>query len=140
MTKISAKGATIAVDDSGGTPRQIETDCISYEIEYTAPPKDVTGFTEGSQNFIPGVRVIGVTLDVLWNVAATTGAFTVLQPVIGQTTSITLTILPAGGGQKTFSGEFMCDGFKPAGKSDGSPVQLGSVHFSVNGGVAPVWS
>lgn len=138
MAKVSAKGAVIAVDDSGGSPQIISSDVKSYEIEYAVDPLEVTGFGDGSKNYVPGQRVIGVTLDIFWNSAATTGAFTVLNGIIGQTTSVTLSITPESGGP-AFSGEFMCDGITPKGEVNGV-IELGSVHFSVSGATAPTWA
>ena len=138
MAKISAKNAVIAVDDSGGTARTISSDCQSYEIEYNVNPLTVTGFGDGSENFTPGLLVTGVTLDVYWNTTATTGAMTVLKGIVGSTSSKTVTITPEVGGP-VFSGEFMCDGIKPASSVDGV-IMLGSVHFSVMGATAPTWA
>ena len=138
MAKVSAKGAVIAVDDSGGVARTISSDVKSYEIEYAVDPLEVTGFGDGSKNYVPGQKVIGVTLDIFWNSAATTGAFTVLKAIIGQATSVTLSITPESGGP-AFSGEFMCDGITPKGEVNGV-IELGSVHFSVSGATAPSWA
>jgi hypothetical protein len=138
MAKISAKGAAISVDDSGGSPQVISSDVKSFEIEYAIDPLEVTGFGDGSKNFTPGQKVIGVTLDVFWNAAATTGAFTVLKGILGQATSVTVSITPESGGL-AFSGEFMCDGITPKGEVNGV-IELGSVHFSVMGSVAPAWA
>lgn len=136
--KISAKGAVISVDDSAGTPRAISGDVVSYEIEYSAEPLDVTGFGEGSQNFTPSLPVIGITMDVIWNTAATTGARTVLASIIGSATSKTVTIVPEAGGP-SFSGEFMLDALPVSGTPVGE-IKIGSVHFSVMGAVAPAWA
>lgn len=136
--KISAKGAVISVDDSAGTPRAISADVMSYEIEYDVNKQDVTGFNEGAQNFIPSLPVIGVTLDVLWNTTATTGARTVLAGILGNATSKTVTIVPESGGP-TFSGEFMLDALNVTATPDGA-IKLGSIHFSVMGSVAPAWA
>ena len=138
MAKVSAKSAVITVDDSGGTPRTISADVKSYEIEYAVDPLEVTGFGDGSKNYVPGQRVIGVTLDIFWNSAATTGAFTVLNGIIGQASSVTVSITPEVSGP-VFSGEFMCDGLTPKGEVNGV-IELGSVHFSVYGATAPSWS
>jgi hypothetical protein len=138
MAKISAKGAAISVDDSGGSPQVISSDVKSFEIEYAIDPLEVTGFGDGSKNFTPGQKVIGVTLDVFWNAAATTGAFTVLKGILGQATSVTVSITPEIGGL-AFSGEFMCDGITPKGEVNGV-IELGSVHFSVMGSTAPAWA
>ena len=138
MAKVSAKGAVIIVDDSVGTPRTISTDCVSFELEQDAGKIDVTGFGEGSQNFIPGLPVYGITLDVKWNTAATTGAWTVLKSIFLHATSKTVAITPEIGGQ-TLSGEFMLDAL-PVSGDPASDLKIGSVHFSVMGAVAPGWA
>lgn len=138
MAKISAKGAVIVVDDSGGNPQTISSDVRAYEIEYAVDPLEVTGFGDGSKNFTPGLKIVGITLDVFWNKAATTGAYTVIKGIIGAAASKTVAITPESGGE-TLSGEFMCDGFTPKGSVDGA-IELGSVHFSVMGATAPAWA
>lgn len=138
MAKISAKGAVIIVDDSGGVARTISSDVVSFEIEQDAGKLDVTGFGDGSKNYIPGLPVYGITLNVLWNSAATTGAWTVLKGILNSSTSKTVSITPEIGGQ-TLSGEFMLDALSPKGKPDGV-LEIGSVHFSVMGATAPTWA
>ena len=137
--KVSAKGAVIAVDDAAGTARTISADVESYEIEYAVEPQEVTGFGEGSKNYIPGQRVIGITLNVFWNTTASTGATTVINGIIAATTSKTVTITPEDSAT-ALSGEFMCDGVTVGGEAAGSPIKLGAVHFSVMGATAPTWS
>jgi len=138
MAKISAKGCTITLDDSGGTGRDISDDVESYEIQYAYDVVEVTGMTEGSHNFIPGQLVVGVTLNVYWNTAATTGGWTVIKGILGSTTSKTLIVLPESG-EAGINGEFMCDGVTVTG-SPASDIKLGAVHFSVMGAVAPTWT
>lgn len=137
MAKISAKDAIIQLDDSAGTLRNISTDVTAYEIQYAVDVVEVTGMSEGSHNFIPGQKVIGVTLDLEWNSAATTGAFTVARGIYGSSTSKTISIQPEVGGL-TLSGEFMMDGLTISG-SPAADIKLGSVHFSVMGSTAPAW-
>lgn len=136
--KISAKGAVIAVDDSGGSPQTISGDVYSFEIEQDAGKIEVTGFGNGSKNYIPGMPVYGITLSIYWNSTATTGARTVLQGIFGSTTSKTVTITPEAGGQ-ALSGEFMLDNLPVKGTPDGD-LDIGTVHFSVMGSTAPSWS
>lgn len=136
--KVSAKGAVIIVDDSAGTPRTISGDCFSYEIQQDAGAIDVTGFGEGSQNFVPGLPVLGISIDIFWNTLATTGARTVLQGILFSSTSKTVSITPEAGGQ-TFSGEFMLSGLNPAG-AVADAIQLGTADFLVMGAVAPAWA
>jgi hypothetical protein len=138
MAKISAKGAVIALDDSGGSPQTISTDVESYEIQYAVDVIEVTGMNEGSHNSIPGQKIIGVTLNLYWNSAATTGAWTVVRGIIGAAASKTLSITPESGAV-ALSGEYMCDGVAIGG-SPATDIKLGAVHFSVMGGTAPAWA
>jgi hypothetical protein len=136
MAKVSAKGAVITLEDSTSTARTISGDVDSYEIPYQYPPQEVTGFGEGSNNYIPGLLNTGVTLNIIWNAAATTGAYTVIKSILGDTASHVLSITPESGGP-AWSGEVMCDGISISGAAAGSAIRLGSVHFSVMGAVAP---
>jgi hypothetical protein len=136
--KISAKGAVIVVDDSGGTARTISSDCNSFELEQDAGALEVTGFGDGSKNYIPGMPVYGITLNVMYNSTATTGAMTVLRGIFGSSTSKTVSITPEVGGQ-TLSGEFMLDALPTKGTPDGV-LEIGTVHFSVMGSTAPTWA
>lgn len=138
MAKVSAKGAVIALDDSAGTPRTISGDVESYEIQYAVDEIEVTGMNEGSHNHLPGQLIIGVTLNLYWNSAATTGAWTVVRGIIGSTTSKTLAITPESGGL-TLSGEYMCAGVTITG-SPSSDIKLGAVKFNVMGATAPAWA
>jgi len=79
-----------------------------------------------------------VTLNLFYNSAATTGAWTVVRQIIGSTTSKTLAITPEVGGL-TLSGEYMCDGISMTG-SPSTDIKLGAVHFSVMGATAPSWA
>lgn len=139
MAKVSAKGAVIEVDDTGGTARNISSDVLSYEIQYQNDTPEVTGFGDGSHNFITGQKVRGVTLDVLWNTAATTGAYTVLKAITNKGSTGTVKITPEAGAEY-FSGEFICTGISPSGSASGDPIKLGSVNFVVSGAVAPDWT
>lgn len=137
--KVSAKGAVITVDDSAGEARVISGDVMSYEIQYANDTPEVTGFGDGSHNFILGQRVIGVTMDVLWNTTASTGAYTVLQGVVEAGSVVTVSIVPESGGDE-FSGEFLCTGITPSGNAAGDAIKLGTVTFVVSGSTAPAWA
>jgi hypothetical protein len=138
MAKLSGKSAVVSVDDSAGSPQIISGDVKGYEIQYEVDPLEVTGFGNGSKNYVPGLIVTGITLDVMWNTAATTGAYTVIKGIIGAAASKTVSVTPEGTGA-VYSGEFMCDGFSPKSSPDGI-IELGSIHFSVMGSTAPTWA
>ena len=99
---------------------------------------EVTGFGDGAKNYIPGMPVYGVTLNVLWDSTATTGAWTVMKGILNSATSKTVKITPEVGGQY-FSGEFMLDALPVKAKPDGA-LEIGSVHFSVMGALGAAWT
>jgi hypothetical protein len=139
MAKVSAKGAVITLEDSTSTARTISGDVDSYELPYQYPPQEVTGFSDGSNNFIPGLLNTGITLNIMWNTAATTGAYTVIKGILGDTASHALAITPESGGP-VWTGEVMCDGISISGSAGGSAIRLGSVHFSIMGAAAPTFT
>lgn len=136
--KISAKNAVILIDDSGGSPRDLSSDCDSFEIEQDAGKIEVTGFGDGSKNYIPGMPIKSVTFNFKWNSLSTSGARTVLQGIYLSTTSKTVSVTPEVGGQ-SFSGEFMLENLPVKGEPSGD-LLLGTVKFAVMGSTAPTWA
>lgn len=131
MAKVAAKGCVITVNS-----QNISADVTSYNINYAVDTPDVTGFGEGAHNFIGTMPVRDMTFDILWNKAATTGAYTVLKALVGLTT--TVSIVPESGGE-TFSGTFLVVGIAPQG-TPSSEIKLGSVKFVPGSGTAPAWA
>ncbi len=138
MAKTTGKNAIVTLDDSAGTPRAISTDVNTYTIEFSANAEDVTGLTEGGQNFTPGLLVTKVSLDLFYNTAATTGSWTVVRGDIGSATSKTFTIQPEGTGL-TLTYEAMVVMTGISGGSDGTPLKLG-IDLMPMGAVAPAWA
>lgn len=141
MSKASAKGAIIYVDDSAGTARDISTNCVSYEIVEDQGALDVTGFGDGSKNFIPGLPTVGITLDVLYNTGTSDSCTAILRGILGSSTSKTVSIQPETsdvGSSDVYTGEYMLDSFPVKGTPDGT-LQIGSIHFSVMGATKPGW-
>jgi hypothetical protein len=138
MAKFSAKGCQVLIDNAAGAAQDLSTDCVSYEIQTDAGVIDVTGFSDGSKNFIPGLAVHGITFDFLYDTSTTSGATTVLRGIINSVSSKTVSVKPESAGQ-AFSGEFCLDNFSVKGTPDAA-IQIGTVHFSVMGAVAPAWA
>lgn len=130
MAKMSAKGAVIVINS------QTITDVISYNINYAVDTLDVTAFTDGAHNFAPGMPVRDMTMDILWNTTATTGALTVLLPLVGTTTTVSIT--PEGTG-KIFTGTFLVVNINPQGTPT-SEIKLGTVKFVPGTSSAPTLS
>ena len=136
--KISAKGAVITITDAAAVQRTISSDCDSFEIKQDAGKVEVTGFGDGSKNYIPGLPVYEVVLDVIWNSTASTGAKVVLLGIFGKATPCTLTICPEVGGQ-TLTFPCMMDNFPVKGTPAGK-LEIGSVTFSAMGATAGSWA
>lgn len=136
--KYSAKGAVITIDNAAGSPQDVSTDITSFEIQQDAGIIDVTGFKDGSKNFIPGLPVTGITFEFLYDTHTTSGATVILKGILNSSTSKTVTIKPESAGE-TLSGEFLLDALTTKGTPDGS-LQHGTCHFSVMGTTAPSWA
>lgn len=138
MAKFTAKGAVITIDNAAGSPQDVSTDCISYEVIEDAGKLDVTGFGDGSQNFIPGLPVVGLTFEFLYDTATTSGATTILKGILNSNTSKTVTVKPESAGS-TLSGEYMLDAYGVSGTPSGT-IKLATAHFSVMGSTKPTWA
>jgi len=138
MAKFSAKNAVIMIDNSAGEAQNVSTDVTSFEIEEDAGAIEVTGFSDGSKNYIPGLPVVGVTFEFLYDTATTSGATTILRGILNSATSKTVSIKPESAGL-TLAGEFMLDALNTSGTPDGE-LKHGTAHFSVMGSTKPSWS
>jgi len=138
MAKFSAKNAVITIDNAAGSPQDVSTDITSFEIQQDAGIIDVTGFTDGSKNFIPGLPVTGITFDFKYDTHTTSGATVILKGILNSATSKTVTVKPESAGE-TLTGEFLLDALTTKGTPDGD-LQHGTCHFSVMGTTAPSWA
>lgn len=138
MAKFSAKGAQILIDSSGGTQQDVSTDVVSYEIEEDAGAIEVTGFSDGSKNYIPGLPVVGITFEFLYDTNTTSGATGILRGILNSNTSKTVSIKPESAGT-SLGGEFMLDNISVSATPAGE-IKLGSCHFSVMGATKPTWA
>ena len=138
MAKFSAKDCVITIDNAAGSPQTVSTDIISFDIEEDAGALEVTGFGDGTKNFIPGLPVKGITFEFLYDTHTTSGATTILKGILNSNTSKSVTIKPESAGQ-TFSGEFMLDALSTSGTPAGE-LKHGTAHFSVMGAAAPAWA
>lgn len=141
MAKTTSKAGVIILDDGSYAPQTISKDCLTYTVNYKQNAEDITGFGEGSQNFTPGLLVTDVSIDMLWNTLATTGAYTVIKSIMaaqlaGSFAGCTLSVQPESSGLK-WVGEVMCEGFTITGSAQGGAILLGTVNFKVFGATAP---
>lgn len=126
MAKQTSKNAVILIGGYVLSP---------YSSSYTTNgPRvdalDVTGFGEGSQNFIPGMDTGDLTLNMYWdNVAGSVN--TALSPLGNKA----VTIIPEGYvlGNDALSMWAMQENFSPKADTK-SPITVESVKFSATGG------
>jgi hypothetical protein len=121
MAKISAKDAVILI---GGY--KFSTYASLYEMMHDAGPVDVTGFTEGAQNFVPGLPVVTGKLDMFWDSAANT-----VHPALSVfPTGTYLTILPEGDtlGYQSLSFPMMQSNYTPKGAPAGA-ITVGGLNW-----------
>ena len=132
MAKVSAKDAIILM---GGY--NFSTYAMNYEAPDEVDAVDVTGFTDGSHNFIPGQKLAKLTCNMLWDSAA---AKTVaVLKALPWTSNANITIIPEGYvlGNASISMPFLQANFGPAG-DPASAISAGSIAFLSRGDNAGV--
>ena len=95
MAKENGIGMTVTCDDSGGTGRAISNDVTNVAISMPSPVQDITGVNSTGMERLLLLADLQLTLNGVFNDAATTGAHTVLSNFrtlaaaqVGRTTSI----------------------------------------------------
>lgn len=138
MAKVSAKSAVILLEDSTGGEHNISSDTLTYDIQYQNETPEVTGFGDGSHNFINGQRVIAVTLECLFNPASSSDCYWIMKSLYETGNAGTLTVTPESG--QNLVGEFILTNMQLSGMAGGDAIKIGSVNFAVSGATAPTWT
>ena len=131
--KVSGKAAVITINS-----QNLSSDSLTYTINYAVDTHDVTGFGDGSHNFIAGMPIRDMDISFLYDSTSTTGSFTVMQAAVQAAVPITCSIVPEVGG-KTYSGSFLPVGITVSGDTS-SPIKLGTVKFLPGSSTAPSWA
>jgi len=124
MAKTAAKNTIILINGYN-----FSTYFTSFEGEVNTNPIDVTGFTDGSQNFVPGLPSAKLAGEVLWDKdAAKTHA------VLKSLPTGYVTVIPEGYtlGNETLSLPFMQGNYNPQA-SISDAIKLGSLNFESYG-------
>jgi hypothetical protein len=138
MAKLSAKSAVILVNDSTGGEHNISSDCLTYDIQYANDTHEVTGFGNGSHNFITGQKVRGINLECLFNQASSSDCYWIFNGLYKSGATTTVTVTPESG--QNMVGLFILTGMQLNGVASGDPIKIGSVQFQVSGTTAPEWT
>ena len=113
MSKRVGKWVSVNIDDSGGTARDISNDVTAINgLPLTYNPVEVGGYQQNMMYLI-GRGDSEITLTVLANPTATTGAHTVLSGIVGGNTARTVTIAVGNNaapttGDPEIEGEMIC--------------------------------
>ncbi len=134
MSKVSAKNAIVLI---GGY--NFSTYSTKYEIKQDASKQDVTGFGEGSTNFIAGMQKASMTVNMLWDSTADS-----VHPVMAAMPNKNITILPEGYtlGNPSISLPFMTANYNPNSTTE-TPISVGAIAFESygnNAGVENGWA
>lgn len=97
MSRAHGKDAYFAVDDSGGTLRNIggHVDNVSG-LPSARALSEVTSYGDSGERFIPGLQGASFTVTGQWDTAALTGSITVLNGLRTATATSTFEFGPEG--------------------------------------------
>ncbi len=140
--KLAGRFLKVLIDDSTGTPQTVSGDINSIDIPDEYAEVDVTGFSEGGENSIPGMPSFPVEITGHMNAATTTGLFTVLKGIVGKYSACTLTVQVGQNAAPTtsdpeFEGEFWCQKMNLSADPKGE-IKI-TASFRPYGSTAPAW-
>ena len=124
MAKIFAKNAIVLINGYN-----FSTYSTAFETDENVNPIDVTGFTDGCKNFVPGIKSASMKVDMLWDSAANS-----VHAALASMPTGAVTILPEGYvlGNLSLSMPFMQSNYSPKGTPE-SALSVGSIDFATSG-------
>lgn len=136
MAKISAKGSYIAVDDSGGTVRDISNDCSTFTINMPSNLLEVTGIDKSAPERIVGVQDTSIGLEGYFNPASNL-SHDVFKT---RTTARTVTLAVGGNtsGNAKVTGEYLIENYDLDFGDDGTATW--SVTLLLESGTVQAWT
>ena len=138
MAKQSGMGMTVAVDDSGGNIEAIGNDITNLSFATPRGVQDITGVNSSAMERLLLLADFSVTLNGVFNDAATTGSHTVLKnyrTILAGQVGRTVAIAVSG---QTLSMEILFSDYSLNRAADGSLTFTAT--GSLASGTAPAWS
>ena len=135
MAKESGIGATLTIDDSGGTGRAVTNDIVSTTFDTPRAELIVTGLDVSSQERLLGLGDFTATCVGVFNDAASTGWFTVISDALSTDVARTWSYVLSA---QTLTVETNCTGVSYPRGADGS--QGITATFALQSGTDPTWS
>lgn len=136
MPKQSGITMAVAVDDSAGVARTITNDVTSVTFATPRGVQDVTGLDKSAIERLLLLADGTVTLNGVYNTAATTGSHTVLKTISSTSVNRTVTLTPLGG--SALAMEMIGTNYSLSRAQDGSLTF--TAEFSLADGAVPTWT
>lgn len=136
MAKSTALGwSVLSVDDSGGTQRAIINDITDLDFATPRAVFDVTGVDKSAFERLLGLADFTISLNAVWNPAATTTMFAVFSTVPSSSVARTTTLTVGG---KTLANEVLYTDFQLKRGADGD--FRASIPGVLSDGSIPTWA
>ena len=135
MAKLSGLGASLAVDDSGGTARTVSNDILSISVSTPRGMQDVSGMNVSAMERLL-LRADGkFDYAYVFNDTVSTGSFAVFSTASSTSVTRTHTYTVQS---KVLAGEYLIPDFPLALGADGALT--GSISAVLNSTVVPTWA
>ena len=136
MAKQTGLGDYLAVDDSGGTARDISNDVTSIQIQTPQAPIDVTGIDKSAMERIVGLNDVSFQLSGVVN-AASNKSHTVFATRTG-TRTVTYCIGGNSSGNPKLECECLVANYNVSRAADGQLTWQATLNLQ--SGTTPAWS
>ena len=135
MAKKNGLGATLSVDDSGGTARAISNDVLSLSVSTPRSMQDVTGIDKSAMERL--LTLVDGKMDyaVVFNDTANTGSHNVLKTVPSSAVNRTHTYAVQG---VTLAMEMVIGDYPLSRAADGALTA--SISAQLADGAVPTWA
>lgn len=137
MAKTTGLGATVIVDDSGGTARTISNDVTNFQFATPRGVQDVTGVDKSAMERLLLLADFSTTLNGVFN-AASNQQHDVFKTVPSSSVNRTVTLKPTSGSTPALSNETLFSDYQITRAANGELTwQAPGV---LADGTVPTWS
>ena len=126
---------TLSVDDSGGTPRDIRNDITNFEFATPRAVQETTGIDKSAFERLLLLADFSITLNGVFNPAATTSSHAVLKTVGSSNATRTISIVVSS---QTLTNECIITDYALTRGDDGSLTWQAPAVLA--DGTVPTWS
>lgn len=137
MAKQTGLGATVTVDDSGGTPRAISNDVTNFEVSTPMAVIETTGVDKSAMERLLGIADYSVTLEGVPNFSSAPSSHDTFKTVVSTRVNRTTAILMGSGGA-TLTAEVLYSGYTIT--RDDTAKLTWRAEGANGDGATPVWS